>query len=103
MPVHANLLARGPHYLFDYESHQRQRAHWSGMSRRVADANGPRSAVNGRGIQALHRLRIAATGVLGDVHHVKPERNGISDGLLRGLQKKVVRPPFSESADRARP
>src|SRR5271157_51639 len=73
VPVHANLFARGLNDFLDHKAHQSQRAHRSGVAGGVANADGPRAAVDGGGIEALHRLRIATAGVFGDVHHVETE------------------------------
>src|SRR4030088_3269967 len=51
--------------------------------RRIADHDGPRSAIDRRRIQPLYRLRIAACRVFGDVHVVEAEGHRIFHGLLR--------------------
>src|SRR5438309_11928031 len=72
------------------------------MARGVADADRPRPAVDCSRVQALDRFRIAAAGVLGDVHDIEPEGNGIFDGLLGRLYQKIISPAFGETSNRTR-
>ena len=102
MPVHANLLCRRLHHFLNHKSHQRQSAHGSGVSCGIADHNGPRAAIDRCRIEPLHCLGIAAGRVLGHIHRVEAERNRIFHGLLGGVQKKIVRPTFGETANGAR-
>ena len=101
VPVQANLLARRLHHFLDHEPHQRERAHGRRVPRSVADHDGPRATTDRCRIQPLHRLRIAARRILGDVHHFQPQRDGIFDGLLRGLKKEVAVPALGVAANGA--
>ena len=69
---------------------------------RIADHDGARAAIDRRRVKPLHGLRIAARGVLGDVHRIEAERNRIFHGLLGGLQKKIVGPAFRKPANGTR-
>src|SRR5579862_7354629 len=81
VPVDANLLTGRLNDFFHHKPHEGQRSHWRGVASRIADTNRAGTAFNGRRIETLHRLRIAAARVLGDVHYVEPERNGILDSF----------------------
>ena len=70
------------------------------MSGGITDDDGARAAINRGGIEPLHRLGVAARSVLGDIHHLKPQRNGILNSLLRRLQQELVGPTFGVAADR---
>jgi hypothetical protein len=97
--VHANLFARRLHHFLNYKPHQRQRAHRRGVTGRIADNYGSRTATDRRRIKSLHRFRIAAARILGNEHRIETERNRIFHGLFSSLQKEIIRPALSESSD----
>ncbi len=100
MPVDANFLTGRLDHFFQHELDQRDRTHGRGVSGGVAEHQGVRSKVDGRRVELLHRFRIAAGGVLGDVHDFEAERDRVFDGLFRGLKKEVAIPALGVTADR---
>jgi len=58
-----------------------------------------RAEVDRRRVKLLHRFGIAARCVLGYVHNFQAQRNGIFDGLLRGLKKEVAIPSLGIAAE----
>ena len=71
------------------------------MSRGIANHDGARPAVDRGRIQTLDHGRIAAAGVLGDIHAFEAERHGELHGFLRGLEQEVIGPAFGVAANRA--
>ena len=101
VPVNANFFARRPDHFFEHEFHQRGGAQGRGVSGGVTDHQSARATLDGCGVELLHRLRIAAGGVFGDVHDLQAERDRVSDGLFGGLKKEVSVPSLGVAADRA--
>ena len=62
------------------------------MSRCVAEHQCARAAVDRRGVELLHRFRIAARGVFGRVHHLEAQRHRIFDSMFGGAEQKIAVP-----------
>jgi len=80
VPVDANLLTGRLDHLFKHELDQRDRAHGRGVSGGVAEDQSMRAALDGRRVELLHRFRIAAGRIFGDVHDFETERDCVLDG-----------------------
>src|SRR3954470_521101 len=99
VPVHANLFPGWLHHFFKYKAHERECAHRSSVSGRVADHDGAGATINRCLVETLDHLRIAARRVFGDIHHAKSQRNRVFHGALSGLQEEVVGPAFGVAAN----
>src|SRR6476660_6916863 len=101
MPIDANGLSRRLNDLLEDKAHQGESTHWRSVSRGIADAYGSRPAVDRCRIKTLDRFRIAARGVLGDIHHLETERNCVAHSAVGSSQEEIVGPALGIAADGA--
>src|SRR5690242_15630472 len=101
VPIHANLLPGGLYHFVHYALDQRERTHGRGMAAGIANHDGAGAMADGSGVEALNHLRLAATGVLGDVHDFQAERDRVLHRFFRSLEKELVRPAFGVAANGA--
>ena len=69
------------------------------MSSGIANHDRARAAIDGGRVETLHHFRIAARGVLGDIHRFESERYGVFNGFFGGLKQEIVGPAFGIAAD----
>ena len=100
VPVHADLFSGRLHHFFEHEAHQGERTHRGGVSCGIANHDGARAAVDRSRVQTLDHGRIAATGVLGDIHAFEAQRHGELHCFFRGLEQEVIGPAFGVAANR---
>src|SRR4030088_209781 len=102
VPFHANFFAGWLYHFFKHKFDECGGAHGSGVSSGIAEHETARAEIDGGGVELLHRFRIAARGVFGDVHDLEAERNSVLDGLFGGLQKEGAIPALGVAAERTR-
>src|SRR4029077_5080481 len=102
VPVDANFFSGMLNDFFKHELDQRGGAHGRGVSGGVAEHQSVRSIIDGRRVELLHRLRIAAGRVFRYVHDFEAKRDRVSDGLFGRSKKEVAGPALGVAADGTR-
>src|SRR5437870_13763347 len=76
VPIHSDLFSRPSDDLLQGELHEVVGAYRRGVTDAVAKDDGARSTIDGGGVEYHDRSRDGGGGVIGDVHHLQPLREG---------------------------